>query len=175
MTLPARAPAERTTSWTPPLTWLPQSLRNPTSAIRSIAVGWLLAFPVSIAIAALVHVIVPDAQTPEFNISGPAAIGLLVFFSPILETLIMGGVLLLLLRFLPPTWAVIVSAVTWGMAHSLGAATWGLIIWWPFLIFSTLFVAWRSRSLALAFIIPMTVHGLQNLLPAVLVATGRAI
>lgn len=170
----AGASAGRALAWNPPLTWLPGAMLEPSNAVRSIAVGWLLAFPASILLAALIHLIAPDAKTPEFAVSGPLAISLLVFLSPILETLIMGGVLLLLLRFIPPTWAVIVSAVGWGLVHSYAAPIWGLIIWWPFLIFSTLFVAWRSRSLALAFALPATVHGLQNLVPALLVATGRA-
>jgi len=46
------------------------------------------------------------------------------------------------------------------------------VIWWPFLVFSTLFVTWRQRSLWLAFAIPMCVHALQNLLPSLLVAFG---
>ena len=164
--------AGRQLAWNPPLTWLPRALLEPSNAFRSIALGWLLAFPASILLAVLVHWIAPNAKTPEFGISGPLAIGLLVVFSPIVETLIMGGVLLLLLRFLPPTWAVLASALGWGIAHSTAAPIWGLIIWWPFLIFSTLFVTWRSRSLVLAFAMPATVHGLQNLLPALLVATG---
>jgi hypothetical protein len=101
---------------------------------------------------------------------GLTAILLLVAFSPIVETLIMGGVLLLLLRAVPPTWAVILSAAAWGAFHSYEAPVWGLIIWWPFLIFSTLFVAWRGRSLPLAFIIPMCAHALQNLLPSLMIA-----
>jgi hypothetical protein len=161
-------------TWTAPLTWLPRALLEPSNAFRSIAVGWLLAFPASILLAAIVHVIAPDAKTPDFQISGLAAIGMLVLFSPIFETLIMGGILLVLLKFLSPTRAVIASAVAWGIAHSLAATVWGAIIWWPFLIFSTLFVAWRDRSLLLAFVMPAAVHGLQNLLPALLVATGRA-
>jgi hypothetical protein len=84
----------------------------------------------------------------------------------------MGVVLLILLLFLSPTAAIVVSAIGWGVAHSLVAPMWGLVIWWPFLVFSTLFVAWRGRSLALAFAIPMAVHALQNLLPALLVAQG---
>lgn len=174
MSDPAGASGGRRLAWNPPLTWLPKALLEPSNAFRSIAVGWLLAFPASILLAAIIHLIAPDAKTPDFLISGPLAIGMLVFFSPIVETLIMGGVLLLLLRFLSPTRAVIASAVGWGLAHSIAAPIWGLIIWWPFLIFSTLFVAWRNRSLALAFAMPATVHGLQNLLPALLVATGRA-
>lgn len=165
-------PAGRQISWSPPLTWFPRPLREPDNALKSIAIGWLLAFPASILFAVIIHLIAPNAKAPEFHITGPLAIGLLVFFSPIVESLIMGGVLLVLLRFLPPTWAVIASAAGWGIAHSLAAPIWGMIIWWPFLIFSTLFVAWRARSLMLAFVMPMIVHGLQNLAPALLVASG---
>lgn len=167
-------PGGRRLVWNPPLSWLPQALLEPSNAFRSIAVGWLLAFPASILLAVIIHWLAPDAKTPEFAISGFAAIGLIVVFSPIVETLIMGSVLLVLLRFLSPTRAVLVSAVGWGIVHSIGVAIWGAIIWWPFLIFSTLFVAWRSRSLMLAFVVPATVHGLQNLLPALLVAIGKA-
>jgi hypothetical protein len=46
------------------------------------------------------------------------------------------------------------------------------VIWWPFLVFSTLFVTWRDRSLWLAFALPMCVHALQNLPPALLIASG---
>lgn len=168
------AAAGRQLSWTSPLTWLPRALLEPSNALRSIAIGWLLAFPASILLAGLIHWVAPNAKAPEFHVNGAMAVVLIVVISPMIETLIMGSVLLVLLRFLPPTWAVVVSAVAWGIAHSLAAPIWGLIIWWPFLIFSTLFVAWRSRSLAIAFAIPMIVHGLQNLPPALLVASGSA-
>jgi len=133
----------------------------------------LLAFPPSILLAGLIHVVAPNAKAPDFPVTGAMAIFLLVVFSPVLESLIMGGVLLILLRFMRPTYAVIVSAVGWGMAHSFEAPIWGLIIWWPFLIFSTVFVAWRERSLWLAFGLPMVIHGCQNLGPAILVALGK--
>jgi hypothetical protein len=166
-------PAGRQLSWTKPLTWLPRPLLDPSSVWRTILVGWLLAFPASILLAGLVHVVAPNAKAPDFPVTGAMAIFLLVVFSPVLESLIMGGVLLILLRFMRPTYAVIVSAVGWGMAHSFEAPIWGLIIWWPFLIFSTVFVAWRERSLWLAFGLPMVIHGCQNLGPAILVALGK--
>ena len=78
--------------------------------------------------------------------------------------------LLVLLRFLSPTAAVIASALGWGITHSTDTLIWGLVIWWPFLIFSTLFVTWRQRSLALAFAMPMLAHALHNLPSAMLVA-----
>jgi hypothetical protein len=166
-------PAGRHLSWTKPLTWLPRPLLDPWSAWRTIVVGWLLAFPASILLAGLIHVVAPNAKAPDFPVTGAMAIFLLVVFYPVLESLIMGGVLLILLRFMRPTYAVIVSAVGWGMAHSFEAPIWGLIIWWPFLIFSTVFVAWRERSLWLAFGLPMVIHGCQNLGPAILVALGK--
>ena len=103
---------------------------------------------------------------------GPLALFLLVGFAPFVETLIMGAVLLILTAFLRRDVAVAVSAIGWGAAHSMMAPMWGLVIWWPFLIFSILFVVWRQRSLAMAFLMPMAAHALQNLLPALLIAFG---
>ena len=168
----AAAPPD-TTDWAgPPLKWLPSDVRLPRSIARSVLIGWLCTFPVSIALAALMQMLLPGAKAPEFHGGGWLAFAAIVVLSPVVETLIMGGVLLLLLRFLPPVWAVLVSALAWGAVHSTAAPIWGLIIWWPFLIFSTLFVSWRQRSLVLAFAVPMLAHAAQNLPPAVLIAAG---
>jgi len=162
--------SDRSPDWTAPLNWFPKAIRQPSSAFGSIAVGWLLTFPASILLAALIHWVAPNAKGPEFPISGPMAIFLLVIFSPVLETLIMGGVLLLLLRFVPPTWAVLISAVGWGIAHSTAAPIWGLVIWWPFLIFSTLFVIWQVRGFWIGVGVAATTHALQNLGPSLALA-----
>jgi membrane protease YdiL (CAAX protease family) len=154
------------------LRFLPRAIRTPEQPLRAIAFGWLTAFPASILFALLGSLLIPQAQPPEFNASGGLAMFLLVIFSPAIETLIMGGVLLVLLRLFSPTVAILISAIGWGVAHSTAAPIWGLVIWWPFLIFSTLFVTWRERSLWLAFGIPMCVHALQNLIPATLIAFG---
>ena len=154
------------------LRFLPKAIRTPEHPLKAIAIAWLTAFPVSIAFAMLGSLFVPHADQPQFGVSGGLAIFALVIFSPVVETLIMGGVLLVLLRLVSPTAAILVSAIGWGIAHSSVAPIWGLVIWWPFLIFSTLFVTWRSRSLALAFVLPMATHMLQNLIPALLVAYG---
>ena len=155
------------------LNFLPKPLVEPVRPVRALLVAWLTAFIPSIALAAAVGTLLPDARTPEFPISGIVAIILLVFFAPIVETLIMGSVLLILLRFVSATSAVLVSAFGWAVAHSLSAPIWGLIIWWPFLVFSTLFVTWRSRSVAVAFAMAAAVHALHNLPPALLVASGQ--
>ena len=157
-----------------PLRCLPRALRVPRRPLVAILVGWLTAFPISIALAMAAAFLVPGVEQPRFDVNGGAALFALVVFAPVVETLIMGAALLVLLVFVPPAAAVFMSAIGWGIAHSLAVPIWGLVIWWPFLIFSTLFVAWRARSLILAFVIPMCVHALQNLLPALLVAYGAA-
>lgn len=97
---------------------------------------------------------------------------LLVLFAPLVETLIMGGVLSLLLRVTTPAIAIVLSAIGWGVAHSSEALGWGLVIWWPFLIFSTLFVVWRQRGFWVAVGIVTATHALQNVGPAYMVAFG---
>jgi hypothetical protein len=158
-----------------PLQYLPRAIRVPESPIRAILIGWLTAFPPSIVLALLGALLFPEATRPEFQVDGTAAILALVVFAPAVETLIMGAVLLILLLFLPRPAAIIVSAAGWGVAHSLVAPIWGVVIWWPFLVFSTLFVAWRRRSLMLAFLLPMCVHALQNLLPALTIAGSNPV
>jgi membrane protease YdiL (CAAX protease family) len=155
-----------------PLTILPKAIREPREPVRALIVSWLTTFPISIALAALIALIAPDVPQPQFNFSGPIAVFLLAVFAPVLETLIMGAVLLVMLRLFSPTAAIVISALGWGIVHSLSAATWGLVIWWPFLIFSTLFVAWRERSLLAAFAMPALAHGLHNLPTALLIASG---
>ena len=159
----------------PQLDWLPRALTEPRSLSRSVVVGWLTAFPPSIALAVLISLVAPDAEPPKFEIGGPVAVFALVVFSPVVETLIMAGALALLMRVMPARWAVIVSAIGWGAVHSLAAPIWGLIIWWPFLVFSALYVTWRERSPWLALGVPMLVHALQNLPPALMIAYGSPI
>lgn len=158
-----------------PISYLPHQIREPHNAVRALAVAWLLTFPVSIVMAMLLAVLAPDASQPQFPFKGADLFVRLVVFAPILETLIMGGVLLILQLLLRPTGAVLATALLAGLAHSFapnGVAVWGLVIWWPFLIFSTLFVVWRERSLLVAFAMPALAHGLHNLPTAALIASG---
>jgi hypothetical protein len=152
------------------LNFPPRPVREPQRPLLALVIAWLLTYPLSIALAGVVSLLIPNAPQPHFDMSGVMAMVLLVLFAPVVETLIMGGVLLILLRLVSPSIAVILSSFGWGIAHSMGAPTWGLVIWWPFLIFSTLFVTWRSRGLLAAFAMPAIAHGLHNLPSAFLVA-----
>lgn len=120
----------------------------------------------------IIGLVAPEVASPQFPFSGMDALYRLVVLAPVMETLIMGLALLVLLHFVTPTAAVLISSAGWGIAHSLQVPIWGLLIWWPFLIFSILFVTWKQHSWALTFLVPMGAHALQNLVPAMLVAFG---
>ena len=153
------------------LRFLPSPLREPRRAWLAIPTGWALSLAGSFALALIISKVAPNIAKPEFEgITGLLAIFLLVIFSPLVETLVMGGVLVLLQRFLSPAAAILTSAALWGAAHSLGALSWGFAIWWPFLIFSTLFVVWRQRGFWTAVGVASATHALQNLGPALVVA-----
>ena len=157
-----------------PFAWLPAAVRRPISAPRSILAGWATAFLPSIALSVLVNAVAERFVTPaqpDFP-AGATALFALILFAPLVETLIMATVLVGLLRLVSPATAVVLSALGWGVAHSLAEPAWGLVIWWPFLIFSTLFVAWRRKGFGPAILLVSAVHGLHNLLPALLVATA---
>lgn len=159
----------------PMLPFFPRPLLEPRRPVAAIFVGALVAFIPTVLLGVLVVWLFPTQTGPKFAMDGALAVFGLVVFAPLVETLIMGAVLLVLLRLTGPTAAVLGSSAGWGIAHSLAAPIWGLIIWWPFLVFSTLFVVWRSRSLAAAFAIPAAVHALHNLGPALIVARGQSV
>ena len=147
---------------------LPSALAEPRKPLRAIVVGWLFAFPPSILLAVIAAWLAPALERPSFEVAGPVSVALLVVFAPLVETLIMAAVLEVLLRVVRPGVAIILSSLGWGIAHSLAAPAWGLVIWWPFLVFSTLYVTWSRRSTLAAIGIVSCVHSLQNLGPALL-------
>ena len=155
-----------------PLRLLPGAVREPRRAWLAIPVGAALTLAGSLALSAIATSFAPTLATPDFAQRGPTAFLLLFAFAPLVETLIMAAVLSLLARFLSPTIAVLVSAALWGIAHSVQAAAWGLVIWWPFVIFSTLYMVWRERSVLAALAVATATHALQNLLPALKIAFG---
>jgi hypothetical protein len=152
---------------------LPAALTEPRRPLRAIAFGWILCVVGGLALSAASHFLFPQLATPQFPKVGPGLLlFMLVIFAPFVETLIMAAVLELMLRLkVPPAIAIGLSSLGWGVAHSLQAPAWGLVIWWPFLIFSTLYVTWSRRSAWAGVAIAFAVHALQNLGPASLLAS----
>lgn len=144
------------------------ALLEPVQPWRAVLVGWAMTTIPALLLSLIVASLLPQAARPEFGVIDLNLFVRLVVIAPLLETLIMATVLEILLLALPSKWAVAVSSVGWGIAHSLIAPSWGLVIWWPFLIFSTLYVTWRGQGRLLAIAIVFAVHALNNLGPALL-------
>jgi hypothetical protein len=157
-----------------PLAFLPPLLFRDRQPWLAILVGWLLTIVGSTAISFLIAHLVPGQTGPDLgDTSGAMKLFLIAGFSPVVETLIMAGILALLLRFLNSWQAVVASAAIWGGLHSLASPWWGAVIWWPFLIFSTLYVTWRPRGFWRAATLVAAVHVLQNVFPAILIVLGH--
>lgn len=153
-----------------PLSLFPKPLREPRRAWVVVPLAWLLCIIPSLALAYFVQAVAPELDLPEFPIKGHVAFFALAVFAPIVETFILAAIVTVLRLVFPPTATVFLSAVGWGIAHSLQASAWGLVVWWPFLIMSMLYLVWRQRGFWLAIAIPAAVHMLQNAGPAYSVA-----
>ena len=155
-----------------PLSLFPKVLREPRRAWLVIPLAWLLCIIPSLGLAYLVQNMAPRLDMPEFPIKGHVGFFALAVFAPIVETFILAAIVSVLRLVFSPTIAVFLSAIGWGVAHSLQAAAWGFVVWWPFLIMSMLYIVWRQRGFWLAIAIPAAVHMMQNSGPAYGVAYG---
>jgi hypothetical protein len=153
-----------------PLGFFPRPLREPRRAWLAIPLAWLFCIVPSVAFAYVVQALAPQLDMPEFPIKGHVAFLALAVFSPIIETLILAAFITLFRFVFSPTVSVFLSAIGWGVAHSTQASAWGLVVWWPFLIMSMLYVVWRQRGFWIAIMVPAAVHMLQNAGPAYQIA-----
>lgn len=154
------------------LSVLPPVLREPRRAWLAIPLAAAISLAGSLALAFVVTSFLPALEQPVFDMTGWAVLIAIILIAPLLETLIMAAVLEILLRLARPSIAIGLSAAGWGLAHSSAAPAWGLVIWWPFLIFSTMYVIWRRRSIPIAILVVTAIHMLQNLAPALHLMMG---
>ena len=147
----------------PYLAFLPAFLFAPDPRpLRYIARAWPLALLPSLALAMLVGYAAGGGSAPPMDFPAPLFLALVVLFAPLTETLLMIPILWLLRRFLAPGPAAVGSALVWATLHSLTVPLWGLVVWWPFLILSVAFLAWRERGLWTAVFLVTGIHALQN-------------
>jgi len=153
-----------------PLSFFPKPLREPRRAWLAIPLAWLLCIVPSLGLAYLMQTLAPTLNQPEFPVKGHVGFFALAVFAPIVETFILAAFISLFRLIFSSTVSVFLSAIGWGVAHSLQASAWGFVVWWPFLIMSMLYIVWRQRSFWLAIAVPAAVHMLQNAGPAFQVA-----
>ena len=134
-----------------------------------VARTWALSLAGSVLLAAALSVASPAAEQPQFA-GNPLWIAFgVVVFAPVIETALLTILLWPLDRLFGPCWAAVLAAAAWGVLHSSVAAIWGLVIWWPFLLFSVTILTWRREGgWVKGWALATAVHALQNLGPAVL-------
>jgi membrane protease YdiL (CAAX protease family) len=146
----------------PYLRFLPRFLFAADRPVSYVLKAWLLALLPSIVLSAVIGSLVPDAERPALSAETWPMIALIVAVAPFLETLILAAMLSLFVRLNSPGAAVVLAALLWGVAHSLEAPTWGLVVWWPFLVMSVAFLTWRKRGLWTAIGLVTLIHAMQN-------------
>ena len=153
------------------LRFLPAPVREPRRVWLVLPLCVMLTFLGAAAIAALLNLALPKLDQPDFAAflgKGYFTVVAVAIVTPLVETLILAVTCSILLRFLRPEMAILISAFGWAIAHSYQAPIWGLVIFWPFIVFSTLYVVWKQRSLTLGILMPWAAHFLHNLYPSIL-------
>jgi hypothetical protein len=96
---------------------------------------------------------------------------LFIVVSPVAETLLMAVILAATRIVSNNMWVrAATSAVVWAGLHSAVASLWGVVVLWPFFVFSSCYLAWRERSRKHAFGVTCLAHMLHNALPSLVVA-----
>ena len=146
------------------LRFLPDFLfRQGEPPLSYILKGWLLALLPSLGLSMLAGLVIsPTAEIPDIPVQGSSSLLLLIVVGPLFETLILLPMVLGFRRLLGVGPAVLLCALLWAIGHSLAAPIWGLVVWWPFLLFSIAILTWRDRGLLPTVAVVTTIHGLQN-------------
>lgn len=156
------------------LPFLPDTLFRPERPVRYLAVAWALSLGGSLLLTLVLSLVAPGAEQPLFP--GPTALVLfaIIVFAPALETALLALMLWPLNHWFGPARATLAAAAVWGALHSTAAPVWGLVIWWPFLVFSVTILVWRRRVGWIGgWAMATGVHALQNVVPGIgLVAFG---
>jgi hypothetical protein len=159
-----------------------RTLRNTNRPVRSYAWrAWLISVIPTYVIGSIV-VGVLDLPGPQLPDTSPIfLVTFLLYFAPVVETLVMWPILWILRRLIGGQLLVAAaSAVIWGVLHGIHSVAQGLTITWGFFVFSMCFMEWEKKSKLTAIGVTALVHMLHNLLPAcalilVALAGGQAI
>ncbi len=137
---------------------------------RYVLRAWAIAFLPALPIGALVTAAFGSIHEKILRQPPVPTVLSMVLLSPLLETLTMQAFLFVIRRFTrAPRSVVLWSAAVWALVHSLLWPPSGLIVFWPFLVFSVVFLAWEPVSRAKAYAMTAAVHAAYNAGPAVLV------
>ena len=128
----------------------------------------LTAFSLSLVLAIISALIVFWLFQPEAKGNTEEGLFLSLFgyviFAPLAETLLMIPIFKILEKYSNQIIVLsVLSAAIWGVLHSLMWLPWGAVVFFPFMVFSLSFQAWKKKSLNSAYWITFSVHSLHNL------------
>jgi len=133
---------------------------------KYIFIAYLTSFLPSIVISLLINPFIGDSG-PKFSGTSFHMLFSLIIFAPLAETLLM-WLIIYLLSFtkLKTSGIVLISATIWAILHSLSSPMWGLVVLWPFTVFSISFMNWKKVSITHAICITTAIHALQKFYPS---------
>ena len=89
-----------------------------------------------------------------------------IFIAPIIESLALIGVMRLLELIKLQEYAnIAISSTAAAAAHGIFSPAWGLIVFFPFVIFSATYLVWRNPETSRGFKMCCGVHAIHNCLP----------
>lgn len=132
---------------------------------RYVAFAWLVALVPSLAVFALRVALGGASPTlpPVADLAGFAFYSIVV--APLVETALLIPFALALLRLpVASDWPRIVAlAALAALAHGFGGSAWQVALaFWPFVVYAAALYAWRTRSLADAYLVTVAIHMLFN-------------
>ena len=147
----------------PWLAFLPDFLFEPDRRPeRYIARAWLLILVPSLVLSAAVNLLLRPERQPEFHVHGVAPLLIFLVVGPLLETLVQAVMLAGLTRLMSAAAAAATCAILWSLLHSTAVPTWGLVVWWPFLILSITYLTWRQEGLVKAIGMTFALHAVHD-------------
>jgi hypothetical protein len=143
---------------------------------RYLAKVWPLAFLPLVALALLATLVGIPHAGPDLPLDTVRGFTIIVLIGPAIETLILAALLLLLDALFGAAAAVLLTAGLAGLAHIPGASVLrGIAIFWPFLIWSVAFLAWRARSAWMGLLVVFAAHALHNLTVLMLIFLAQGV
>jgi hypothetical protein len=92
-----------------------------------------------------------------------------VFFAPWAETILMGWLIHKINKITASESIIaLVSATIWSALHSIAMVYWGLVVFWPFLVYSASFLVWGKVSNKCALMVVTLLHAAHNFLTLIL-------
>lgn len=144
--------------------------RSLLNAALSLSVSLLMVFT-GLALLEAVGVSTDAMEAPDLGSGGWAFFNVVVL-APLLETLMLAGLLALLPARCGLLGRAALSALLWGGLHASTAPFWFVGTVFPFFVFSCSYLVWRPVSFRSGFVAAALPHALQNLVVMVLTSAG---